>query len=99
MPKCHLRDENRRKQEEIHYLYEIANLPEFLKERGFTMESGGEVKKSTSPYLKSSLKPYYRDYICEKGNYGYQSLHITFYDNSARCYMEVQLRTKESVFF
>jgi len=27
--------------------------------------------------------------------YGYRSLHITFYDNIARCYIEVQLRTKE----
>lgn len=96
LPKCHLKDVNKRKEEELRYLYEIANaLPGFLKERGFTMESGGEVKKSTSPLLRESLKPYYRDYICEEGNYGYQSLHITFYDNSARCYMEVQLRTKD----
>ena len=27
--------------------------------------------------------------------YGYQSLHITFYDNTSRSYMEVQLRTKK----
>ena len=38
--------------------------------------------------------PYYRDYICSHSSNNYQSLHITFYDNSSRCYMEVQLRTK-----
>lgn len=26
---------------------------------------------------------------------GYRSLHITFFDNDARCHTEVQLRTKE----
>ena len=68
LPKCQTNDLNNRENEEIRYLYEIANiLPAFLEERGFTVETAG----------------------------GYQSLHITFYDNSARCYMEVQLRTKE----
>ena len=41
------------------------------------------------------VKPYYRDYICGTSEYGYQSLHITFYDNSSRSYMEVQLRTQK----
>ena len=41
-----------------------------------------------------SAEPYYRDYICSHSSNNYQSLHITFYDNSSRCYMEVQLRTK-----
>ena len=40
-------------------------------------------------------KPYYRDFISNPTMYGYQSLHITFYDNSSRSYMEVQLRTKD----
>ena len=34
-------------------------------------------------------------YICGTSEYGYQSLHITFYDNSSRSYMEVQLRTQK----
>ena len=38
--------------------------------------------------------PYYRDYISHHSEDQYQSLHITFYDNSSRSYMEVQLRTK-----
>ena len=40
-------------------------------------------------------KPYYRDYISEKKDSDYQSLHITFYDNSSRSYLEVQIRTKD----
>lgn len=52
------------------------------------------IKESTSPLLNESVKPYYRDYICSSSLNNYQSLHITFYDNSSRCYMEVQLRTK-----
>ena len=44
--------------------------------------------------LKESVSPYYRDYISNVSPYGYRSLHITFYDSSARSYIEVQLRTK-----
>ena len=78
-----------------YYLYQIANeLPGFLEERGFTAEPAYGVKKSTSPLLNDDVKPYYRDYICGNTSEDYQSLHITFYDNSSRSYMEVQLRTK-----
>ena len=70
-------------------------LPGFLEERGFTAESAHGVKLSTSPLLDEEVKPYYRDYICGTSEYGYQSLHITFYDNSSRSYMEVQLRTQK----
>ena len=38
---------------------------------------------------------YYRDYICGTSGEGYQSLHITVYDNSSRSFMEVQLRTQK----
>lgn len=39
MPKCHLKSGQDREKEEEKYLYEIANaLPEFLEERGFTVE-------------------------------------------------------------
>lgn len=80
----------------IRYLYEIANvLPGFLEERGFTVESAYGVKKSTSPLLNEDVKMYYRDYICGTSGEGYQSLHITVYDNSSRSFMEVQLRTQK----
>ncbi len=95
MPRCHLEREEDRESQELKYLYEIANvLPSFLEERGFTVEPANGVKKSTSPLLNDDVRPYYRDYICQQNVYGYQSLHITFYDNCSRSYMEVQLRTK-----
>lgn len=95
MPRCHIRQNEDRETEELKYLYKIANvLPGFLEERGFTAEPAHGVKESTSPLLDESVKLYYRDYICNSSEYGYQSLHITFYDNSSRSYMEVQIRTK-----
>ena len=85
-----------RKKEEIRYLYRIANvLPQFLEERGFTAEPTGGVKRSNSLLLDDAVRPYYRDYIDGESTNSYRSLHITFFDNSARCYMEMQLRTKE----
>ena len=82
MPKCHLKNPEDGEREEIRYLYEIANvLKGFLEERGFTAEPAGGVKESDSPLLSDAVRPYYRDYI-------------TFFDNSAKCYMEMQLRTK-----
>ena len=95
MPRCHLKCEEDRESEELKYLYEIANvLPGFLEERGFTAEPANGVKESTSSLLNEYVRPYYRDYICGTEPDEYQSLHITFYDNSSRSYMEVQLRTK-----
>ena len=77
-------------------VYEIANvLKDFLEERGFTAEPAGGVKKSTSELLREEVRPYYRDYITNVDPDGYRSLHITFFDNSAKCYMEMQLRTKQ----
>ncbi|MGN8765539.1 guanosine polyphosphate pyrophosphohydrolase [Blautia massiliensis (ex Liu et al. 2021)] len=96
MPRCHLKNGENVREEELRYLYEIANiLPGFLEERGFTAEPARGVKESTSPLLSREAKPYYRDYICNNSEDDYQSLHITFYDNSSRSYMEVQLRTKD----
>ena len=96
MPRCHLKNSSEREPEEIRHLYEIANvLPNFLEERGFTVEPTGGVKESRSPLLSDEVRPYYRDYIEGENPGNYRSLHITFYDNSARCYMEMQLRTKE----
>ena len=96
MPRCHLKNGENVREEELRYLYEIANiLPGFLEERGFTAEPARGVQESTSPLFSREAKPYYRDYICNNSEDDYQSLHITFYDNSSRSYMEVQLRTKE----
>ena len=96
MPRCHMKQKQDRKKEEIRYLYRIANvLPQFLEERGFTAEPTGGVKRSNSLLLDDAVRPYYRDYIDGESTNSYRSLHITFFDNSARCYMEMQLRTKE----
>lgn len=95
LPACHLKPGQTREAEELKYLYSIANtLPAFLEERGFTAEPANGVLESTSPLMDESVQPYYRDYITHPTAYGYRSLHITFYDNSSRSYMEVQIRTK-----
>lgn len=95
MPKCHLKSGQDREKEEEKYLYEIANaLPEFLEERGFTVEPARGVMESSSEFMKDEVRPYYRDYIMGRSSQDYRSLHITFYDNSSRCFVEVQLRTK-----
>ncbi len=96
LPKCHLRPGQNLEEEEMKYLYQIANaLPGFLEERGFTAEPAQGVRESKSDLLDGEVKPYYRDFISNPTMYGYQSLHITFYDNTSRSYMEVQLRTKK----
>ena len=96
MPRCHLEKAEDQEKEEISHLYQIANvLPQFLEERGFTAESARGVKLSKSSLLKDDVRPYYRDYInCENVS-DYRSLHITFFDHSSRCFMEMQLRTKD----
>jgi len=70
-------------------------LPGFLEERGFTAELSTLKGQKKAPWLNERVSPYYRDYIANTESSGYRSLHITFYDNIARCYVEVQLRTKE----
>ena len=95
IPKCHLQEGQSREDEEIRYLYEIANiLPEFMEQRGFRAEPAKGGKESLSDRMEAAVRPYYRDYISDEGEYGYRSLHITFYDDTAKCFMEVQLRTK-----
>jgi hypothetical protein len=95
IPKCHLQEGQSREDEEIRCLYEIANmLPGFMKQRGFRAEPAKGVKESLSDRMEAAVRPYYRDYISDEGEYGYRSLHITFYDDTAKCFMEVQLRTK-----
>lgn len=96
LPKCHLKEGQTHAEEELKYLYDIANkLPGFLEERGFTAEMSSIKEGGKSPLMEDSVSPYYKDYVSNTKNNDYRSLHITFYDSIARCYVEVQLRTKE----
>lgn len=96
VPRCHLESEEVRRETEVKLLYDIANvMPQFLEERGFSPQIADKILKKPSLGLNDDVRPYYRDYIENKQELGYESLHITLYDNEARCYTEVQLRTKE----
>lgn len=96
MPQCHLKPEDNREEIELDYLYKVANiLPDFLEERGFTVQISEREGAKVSSRLEKKLRPYFRDYIENPSENGYRSLHITLYDNIARSYIEVQLRTKE----
>lgn len=96
LPKCHLKEGQVLAEEELKFLYDIANkLPSFLEERGFTAEISSLQETGKSPLMKDCVRPYYKDYIANTKNNDYRSLHITFYDSTARCFVEVQLRTKE----
>lgn len=96
MPKCHLKEGDDREEIELDYLYKVANIiPAFLEERGFTVQISELDGAKQSEKLDESLRRYFRDYIVNPSANGYRSLHITLYDNLARSYIEVQLRTKE----
>lgn len=96
LPQCHVSELDDREELELKILYEIANvIPEFLEERGFTAEPSGFSDSNVSIYLSENNHPYYRDYVQTPRASGYRSLHITLYDNFARCYTELQLRTKD----
>lgn len=96
LPVCHVSDEEDLETQEIRYLYEIANvLPQFLEERGFTPELSGLSVTEIQSFLDESVRSYYRDYVQTPRPSGYRSMHITVYDNQARCYTEMQLRTKD----
>lgn len=96
MPACHIKPNENREEVEIRYLYEIASkIPAFLEERGFTAEISCLEDGNVSPLLSSDVQPYIRDYVANQKKYGYRSLHITFYDNISRSYIEIQLRTKQ----
>ncbi len=96
LPKCHVKESENTNDLELKYLYAIANvLPSFLEERGFTAEISGISPKKYSEQMDESVRDYFRDYIVNGRPQGYQSLHITLYDNFSRCFTEVQLRTKE----
>lgn len=100
LPKCHVKSGEDRRATELDYLYDIANrLPSFLEERGFDAQvTKGIIKEKSikgvnGSKLSAETFPYYKDYIANKVSSGYQSLHISFFDNISRCYIEVQLRT------
>ncbi|WP_026528514.1 guanosine polyphosphate pyrophosphohydrolase [Butyrivibrio sp. VCD2006] len=96
MPKCHIEEGVSREETELKYLYEVADmLPDFLERRGFSPEISAVKEQAFSERLSESVRPYFRDYIVNPSAYGYQSLHITLYDNETRSYVEVQLRTKD----
>ena len=78
---------------------EIANsLPGFLEVRGFTPELSGYPDEFNSPVLGENVRSYYRDYVYTPRLSGYRSMHITLYDNQARCFTEMQLRTKDRMY-
>ena len=94
LPQCHLKPGESREERELGYLYEVADaLPEFLEKHGFKPELSGIEKQSSR--IAEPYRPYYRDYIENPNNFGYKSLHISFFDNTSRSNIEVQIRTKE----
>ena len=96
MPKCHIENGQSREEVELKYLYEIANqLPEFLEQRGFSIQISEREGARHSEFIKEEYRPYFRDYISNPSPIGYKSLHVTLFDNVAHSYIEVQLRTKE----
>ncbi len=95
IPKCHLKEGQNNVDEEIKLLYEIANkMPSFLEKQEFTCIEANSGNRPCSAMLEKALWPVYRDYVYKPTLSGYQSLHLTLFDNQARCYTEVQLRNK-----
>jgi len=95
LPKCHLKEGQNLEEEEIKLLYEIANkLPNFLEGQGFTIVKANTTGRECSDLLDMSLWTTYRDYVYKPTSAGYRSLHLTLFDDMARCHVEVQLRTK-----
>lgn len=96
LPRCHVSEGESLEEQELKYLYEIANdLPSFIEEKGFTPQPAELETDTASGGLSEINRPYYRDYVQTPASADYKSLHITFYDNFTRCYTEVQLRTKD----
>ena len=94
LPQCHLNPGENRRERELGYMYEIADaLPDFLEERGFKPEISG--LDTISRTIAAPYRQYYRDYIENPKEFGYESLHISFFDNTSRSNIEVQIRTKE----
>ncbi len=96
VPKCHLSNGQDKQEEEINILYEIANkMPSFLEQHGFSIVKANLENKPCDERLDSIYHDTYRDYVFKPTPSGYQALHLTLFDTHSRCYIEVQLRTKE----
>lgn len=96
MPRCHLKNhENRRRRGIKAPLSDCKCAATVFRGAWIYGRADRRCLKSSSPLLEEAVKPYYRDYITSENEDDYKSLHITFYDNSARCYVEMQLRTKQ----
>ena len=94
-PHCHLEAGEDPKKKELEILYRIAGqLPEFMEKQGFQPENAAGRDDEHSP-LEPSVREYYKDFVASPSPSGYRSLHITFFDSIAKCYTELQLRTKE----
>ncbi len=62
LPKCHQKPGTNYHQEEVRYLYDIANhLLGFLEERGFTAELSPTTDEENSTLLQDTVSPYYKD--------------------------------------
>ena len=96
LPKCREADKQKRSEEEIRLLYEIANaLPEFLQQHDFALVESNMDKGLCDERIEKRWRKYYRDYVAYPTALQYQSLHLTVFDNLARGYIEIQLRTKD----
>lgn len=86
---------------EIDYLYKIANsLPLFFTKRGYSIEYAPSVVGVRTTHKKTKLssenKKFFKDYIVQPKENGYQSLHIALIDNHSHfANIEIQLRTFE----
>lgn len=100
VPNHYLRGGNKNKLE-IDYLYKIANsLPAFFTRRGYSIENAPTVVGVHITHKKSKLSPenkkFFKDYIVQPKENGYQSLHINLVDNHSHfSNIEIQLRTFE----
>ena len=94
LPKGHVPAGRDREEEELRYLYQIAEeLPLFMRDHGFRPEPAMGGPKGETP-LSPQVRGWYRDYVASPKSVGYRSLHISFYDEQADCQAELQLRTK-----
>ncbi len=96
VPRCHVLEGKNAGEMECRALYDIADtLPEFMTGFHFRPEMSEYAKRHPSGRLTEKWKLYYKDFIENIRETGYQSLHIVFYDELANCRFEMQLRTKE----
>ena len=86
---------------EVDYVYKIANnLPSFFTKRGYSIEYASSVVGVSTIRKRSKLlqenRRYFKDYVVQPKENGYQSLHIALIDNHSHfANIEIQLRTFE----